>query len=262
MRMSLWPQSLLGRLIAASVLAVLVAQIIGIALVAREREYFVLQGNVREWSRRIAEVTFMLQPLNAAEREAVITRLIEQRRWFEGPARGRSLGGARGNRGAALRRPHHISRWGRGCLSCEPHAVGCAGVAQPLPQPGAARGDSGYRVVCDRAQHYAAAVEAGPRGGGPGPQRAAAETGRKGCARAARSRACFQHHAGPIATVSGQPDARARGDVTRSEDSPYPPAVAGADALDRPGDPGTVRERARRNGEHGARGARPVSRTR
>jgi signal transduction histidine kinase len=94
MRLSLWPQSLFGRLIAASVLAVLLAQITGIALVAREREYFVLQGNVREWSRRIAEVTFMLQPLNAAEREAAITRLIEQPRRFEGPASRRSLGGA------------------------------------------------------------------------------------------------------------------------------------------------------------------------
>ena len=60
MRLSLWPQSLFGRLIAASVLAVLLAQITGIALVAREREYFVLQGNVREWSRRIAEVLSLI----------------------------------------------------------------------------------------------------------------------------------------------------------------------------------------------------------
>jgi signal transduction histidine kinase len=99
MRLSLWPQSLFGRLIAASVLAVLVAQITGIALVAREREYFVLQGNVREWSRRIAEVTFMLQPLTATERQAAITRLIEQPRRFEGAAMRRSLGGGGPRRG-------------------------------------------------------------------------------------------------------------------------------------------------------------------
>ena len=82
MRLKLWPQSLFGRLIAASVLAVLLAEVFAFALIAREREYFVLQGNVREWSRRIGEITFMLQPLSASEREATITRLIEQPRLF------------------------------------------------------------------------------------------------------------------------------------------------------------------------------------
>jgi signal transduction histidine kinase len=73
---------LFGRLIAASVLAVLVAQITAFALIARERENFVLQGNVREWSRRIAEITFILQPLSTVEREAMVSRLIEQPRHF------------------------------------------------------------------------------------------------------------------------------------------------------------------------------------
>ena len=82
MRIAFWPQSLFGRLIAASVLAVLVAELFAFALIARERELFVLQGNVREWSRRIAEITFMLQPLNASEREATVNRLIEQPRRF------------------------------------------------------------------------------------------------------------------------------------------------------------------------------------
>src|SRR5580698_3737748 len=82
MRIALWPQSLLGRLIAASVLAVLVAEITAFALIARERENFVLQGNVREWSRRIAEITFILQPLSTVEREAMVSRLIEQPRHF------------------------------------------------------------------------------------------------------------------------------------------------------------------------------------
>ncbi len=81
MRIALWPQSLFGRLIAASVLAVLLAEFFAFVLIARERELFVLEGNVREWSRRIAEITYMLQPLSASEREAAVNRLIEQRRF-------------------------------------------------------------------------------------------------------------------------------------------------------------------------------------
>src|SRR5207237_1019281 len=47
MRLSAWPQSLFGRLLAASVAAVLVAQAAGLLLIAQERERFVLQGSVR-----------------------------------------------------------------------------------------------------------------------------------------------------------------------------------------------------------------------
>src|SRR6267378_490798 len=75
MRVSLWPQSLFGRLLAASVGAVLLAQAVGLFLIAQEREHFVLQGSVREWSRRIAETTLMLQPLSPAERAAAVGRL-------------------------------------------------------------------------------------------------------------------------------------------------------------------------------------------
>jgi signal transduction histidine kinase len=98
MRIALWPRSLFGRLIGASVLAVLVAQLTAFALIARERENFVLQGNVREWSRRVAEITFMLQPLSASEREAAITRLMEQPRRF---ARSPGGAGARRRRASA-----------------------------------------------------------------------------------------------------------------------------------------------------------------
>ena len=98
MRLTLWPRSLLGRLIAASVLAVLIAEATAFALIARERENFVLQGNVREWSRRIAEITFMLQPLTAPEREAAVSRLIEQPPRF---ARSLGPGGPRRRRGSA-----------------------------------------------------------------------------------------------------------------------------------------------------------------
>jgi signal transduction histidine kinase len=102
MRIALWPRSLLGRLIAASVLAVLIAEATAFALIARERENFVLQGNVREWSRRIAEITFMLQPLTAPEREAAVSRLIEEPPRF---GRGPGLGGGRRRRDSAADLP-------------------------------------------------------------------------------------------------------------------------------------------------------------
>src|SRR5262249_37479723 len=78
MRLTLWPQSLFGRLIAASILALLLAQVVSLVLVARERERFILQGSVREWSRRIAEVTAMLQSLDEGERPAMVARLSER----------------------------------------------------------------------------------------------------------------------------------------------------------------------------------------
>jgi signal transduction histidine kinase len=75
-RLTLWPQSLFGRLLAASVGAVLLAQVAGLVLIAQERERFVMQGSVREWSRRIAETTVMLQPLSAAERATAVSQLL------------------------------------------------------------------------------------------------------------------------------------------------------------------------------------------
>src|ERR1700732_2127371 len=82
MRLSLWPQSLFGRLIAASIVALLLAQLASLVFVARERERFILQGSVREWSRRIAEVTSMLQGMDDTERSAVVARLSERSRRF------------------------------------------------------------------------------------------------------------------------------------------------------------------------------------
>jgi signal transduction histidine kinase len=91
MRVSLWPQSLFGRLIAAFVLALLLAQVFGLGMLARERERFILQGSEREWSRRIAEVTAMLQGLDITERAATAASLSERpsrfgRRPPDGPA--------------------------------------------------------------------------------------------------------------------------------------------------------------------------------
>jgi hypothetical protein len=70
----LWPQSLFGRLLAASVAAVLLAQAVALVLIAQERERFVLQGSVREWTRRIAETTLMLAPLSAPQRAAALAQ--------------------------------------------------------------------------------------------------------------------------------------------------------------------------------------------
>lgn len=79
MRASLWPQSLFGRLLAASVIAVLLAQAAALFLIAQERERFVLQGSVREWTRRISETTLMLQPMDRAARAAAIAELAAAR---------------------------------------------------------------------------------------------------------------------------------------------------------------------------------------
>ena len=63
MRLSPWPQSLFGRLLAASVAAVLLAQTAGLFLIAQEREHFVLQGSVREWARRNKNSKYIPEPL-------------------------------------------------------------------------------------------------------------------------------------------------------------------------------------------------------
>src|ERR1700755_2232678 len=73
-----WPQSLFGRLIAASIVALLLAQVVSLVLIARERERFILQGSVREWSRRIAEVTNLLQGMDDTDRATMIARLSER----------------------------------------------------------------------------------------------------------------------------------------------------------------------------------------
>ena len=80
MRISLWPQSLFGRLIAALIIAVVLAQAVSLYLFARDRERFVLDSSVREWSRRITEVTLLLEQLPPDQRAATLMRLKEQAR--------------------------------------------------------------------------------------------------------------------------------------------------------------------------------------
>jgi signal transduction histidine kinase len=91
MRISLWPQSLFGRLIAALIIAVVLAQAASLYLFARDRERFVLDSSVREWSRRITEVTLLLEQLPPEERAATLMRLKEQARRFAFHRERRSL---------------------------------------------------------------------------------------------------------------------------------------------------------------------------
>ena len=106
MRLTLWPQSLFARLIAASLIAVLLAQAAALLLIAQERERFVLQGSVREWTRRIAETTLMLRPMTAAERAAAVAELAARHEWPPMPQRPPE--GPGGRRGA--RAPPHFVR--------------------------------------------------------------------------------------------------------------------------------------------------------
>ncbi|HYL02158.1 MAG TPA: ATP-binding protein [Steroidobacteraceae bacterium] len=75
----LWPQSLFGRLIAASVLAVLIAQAAALVLIAQERERFVLQISVREWTREIADTMRLLAPMSEPERTTALAGLSTPR---------------------------------------------------------------------------------------------------------------------------------------------------------------------------------------
>ena len=78
MRISLWPQSLVGRLIAALVIAVIVAQAASLYVFAIHLNRFVLDSSVREWSRRITETTLLLEQLPPEQRGPAVARLREQ----------------------------------------------------------------------------------------------------------------------------------------------------------------------------------------
>ncbi|MGH8290869.1 MAG: sensor histidine kinase [Steroidobacteraceae bacterium] len=78
MRTVFWPQSLFGRLLAALVIAVVLAQAATLYLFARHLERFVLDSSVREWSRRITQITLLLEQLPIEQRAPTIARLKEQ----------------------------------------------------------------------------------------------------------------------------------------------------------------------------------------
>ncbi|MDE2449624.1 MAG: hypothetical protein KGO22_11670, partial [Gammaproteobacteria bacterium] len=92
MRLSFWPRSLFGRLIAALIIAVVLAQAASLYLFARNLERFVLDSSVREWSRRITEMTLLLEQLPPQERAPTIARLKEQAARLVARRERRSLG--------------------------------------------------------------------------------------------------------------------------------------------------------------------------
>ena len=78
MRKSLWPRSLFGRLIAALVIAVVLAQAATLYLFARHLARFTLDTSVWVWSRRITDITLMLEQLPADQRAPAVTRLQDE----------------------------------------------------------------------------------------------------------------------------------------------------------------------------------------
>ena len=75
MRLRLWPQSLFGRLIAATVIGVLLAQTASLYLLARNEQRIVTQVATRVWARRISEITLMLAQLPPRSRARALRQL-------------------------------------------------------------------------------------------------------------------------------------------------------------------------------------------
>jgi hypothetical protein len=67
-RLSLWPSSLFGQLFFAVFIGVLAATLISLLLVSRERDRTLVQASVREWSRRVVDMTASMQLLQPGER--------------------------------------------------------------------------------------------------------------------------------------------------------------------------------------------------
>src|SRR5580692_1232906 len=67
-RLSFWPRSLFGQLFLAVLIGVLAATLISLFLVTRERDRTLVQASVREWSRRVVDMTASMQLLQPSER--------------------------------------------------------------------------------------------------------------------------------------------------------------------------------------------------
>ncbi len=67
-RLSFWPRSLFGQLFVAVFIGVVAATLISLFLVIRERDRTLVQASVREWSRRVVDMTASMQLLEPAER--------------------------------------------------------------------------------------------------------------------------------------------------------------------------------------------------
>lgn len=74
-RLSFWPRSLYGQLFVAVFIGVVAATLISLFLVTRERDRTLVQASVREWSRRVVDMTASMQLLEPAERTAASSLL-------------------------------------------------------------------------------------------------------------------------------------------------------------------------------------------
>ena len=67
-RLSFWPRSLFAQLFFAVLIGVLAATLISTYLVSRDRDSSLVQASVREWSRRVVDMTASMQLLQPDER--------------------------------------------------------------------------------------------------------------------------------------------------------------------------------------------------
>ena len=67
-RLSFWPRSLFAQLFFAVLIGVLAATLISTYLVSRDRDRTLVQASVREWSRRVVDMTASMQLLQPDER--------------------------------------------------------------------------------------------------------------------------------------------------------------------------------------------------
>ena len=67
-QLSFWPRSLFGELFLAVLIGVLAATLISTFLVSRDRDRTLVQASVREWSRRVVDMTASMQLLQPDER--------------------------------------------------------------------------------------------------------------------------------------------------------------------------------------------------
>jgi signal transduction histidine kinase len=161
MRISPWPRSLFGRLIAALVIAVVLAQAATLYLFARHLAQFTLDTSVWVWSRRITEISVMLEQLPLEQRAPTVARLQEQaaRVALHREQRGLRLRGAE----APLPPPRHrLSPW---VPHSWPHffvqlpfTSATPGVREALGRELRADLGSGYDVTIQAASAPAAAV--------------------------------------------------------------------------------------------------------
>lgn len=133
---SLWPQSLFWRLIAATVLGVLLAQGASLYLLARNEARDVEQVTTRMWAHRISEITLLAAELPAPQRAAFLNRLIAR----TGPGGAAVLSGGpvmllRGGIGAfgLLRRPipAGVAAQRTGKITLATGAMGAGAGSQP-----------------------------------------------------------------------------------------------------------------------------------